>query len=210
MTTHTNIRGKKIPTIENEERKFPPITKDQKKFRVLSYLQSKGEEPVSEFTLLKGITKHASSQSPKHTSFLRDLEDAKLIELVRVRNSVTSGYKISEKGKKLMNIIKLIKKISPHNPIFSLDLFHRTEAENKISENLDKDEGAGFKKIFDFDFDIPRETIIKRLKDIEAKTGKGIPEDVIDKQFENVAETEQEDHIKKIKEDLEYIFDCKF
>ena len=34
-------------------------------------------------------------------------------------------------------------------------------------------------------FDIPRETIIKRLKDREAKTGKGIPEDVIDKQFEN-------------------------
>ena len=34
-------------------------------------------------------------------------------------------------------------------------------------------------------FDIPKETIIKRLREREAKTGKGIPDFVIDKQFEN-------------------------
>ena len=34
-------------------------------------------------------------------------------------------------------------------------------------------------------FDIPRETIIKRLREREEKTGKGIPDFVIDKQFES-------------------------
>jgi predicted kinase len=34
-------------------------------------------------------------------------------------------------------------------------------------------------------FDIPKETIIKRLRDREAKTGKGIPDFVIKKQFES-------------------------
>jgi len=34
-------------------------------------------------------------------------------------------------------------------------------------------------------FDIPKDVIIKRLADREAKTGKGIPKDVIEKQFEN-------------------------
>ena len=34
-------------------------------------------------------------------------------------------------------------------------------------------------------FDIPKETIIKRLREREAKTGKGIPDFVIDKQFES-------------------------
>ena len=34
-------------------------------------------------------------------------------------------------------------------------------------------------------FDIPRETIIKRLRDRKTKTGKGIPDFVIDKQFES-------------------------
>lgn len=34
-------------------------------------------------------------------------------------------------------------------------------------------------------FDIPKDTILKRLADREAKTGKGIPEYVIEKQFEN-------------------------
>ncbi len=34
-------------------------------------------------------------------------------------------------------------------------------------------------------FDIPKNTILKRLADREAKTGKGIPEYVIEKQFEN-------------------------
>jgi predicted kinase len=34
-------------------------------------------------------------------------------------------------------------------------------------------------------FDIPKDVIIKRLADREAKTGKSIPKDVIEKQFEN-------------------------
>ncbi len=37
-------------------------------------------------------------------------------------------------------------------------------------------------------FDISKDVVLKRLADREAKTGKGIPEDVIEKQFENFEE----------------------
>jgi predicted kinase len=34
-------------------------------------------------------------------------------------------------------------------------------------------------------FDVPKDTVIKRLEDREAKTGKGIPDFVVEKQFES-------------------------
>ena len=47
-------------------------------------------------------------------------------------------------------------------------------------------------------FNIPKETIIQRLKDRESKTGKGIPKNVIDKQFENFTKPTLKEGFDKI------------
>jgi len=166
LTTHTNTRDKKIPIPENPKRKIRKgITQDQKKIRILSYLQSK-REPVEKSRLLEEITQNVTSRSEVHTTFLTKMIDDELIGLESI-NPYKKGIIISEKGKELINLIKLITKFNPKNPILSLDLFHMTKDEREKIERRE-DGGEDFKKIFDFDF----------------------------------AETEQEDYIKKIKEDL--------
>jgi hypothetical protein len=166
LTTHTNIRDKKIPIPENPKRKIRKgITQDQKKIRILSYLQSK-REPVEKSRLLDEITQNVTSRSEEHTTFLTKMIDDKLIGLKSI-NPFKKGIIISEKGKEVIDLIKLIQKFNPDNPILSLDLFHMTKDEREKIERRE-DGGVDFKKIFDFDF----------------------------------AETEQEDYIKKIKEDL--------
>ena len=148
MTTHTNIRDKKIPIPDNPKRKHQArITQDQKKIRVLSYLQSKNE-PVGISTLLKKITKNSISRSEENTAFLTKMTDEKLIGLKPI-NISKLGFIIDDNGKKLIDLIKLIKKCNANNPIFLLDLFQMTEDEKKVIER--SDDGSGdFEKIFEF------------------------------------------------------------
>ena len=149
MTTHTNIGDKKIPIPDNPKReKVVRITQDQKKIRILSYLQSKNE-PVEKSTLLEKITKNTMSRSVENTAFLEKMKEDELITLKHIKG-VSSRYEISEKGKDLIDLIKLIKKNYPKNPIWTvLDIFQMTENEKwKIKRNNDGAED--FEKIFDY------------------------------------------------------------
>jgi hypothetical protein len=148
LTTHTNIHGKKILIPDNHKReKRQRITQDQKKIRALSYLQSKNET-VGISELLEKITKNTMSRSGENTAFLEKMKTDELIILKRMKG-VSHGYEISEKGKKLIDLIKLIKKCNANNPIFLLDLFQMTEDEKKVIER--SDDGSGdFEKIFEF------------------------------------------------------------
>jgi len=169
--SYSNIHGRKIPTgkVKNNSR----ITSDQKKIRVLSYLQSKSK-PVSQPTLLKGITKNSISLSAQYNTFLNRMIEDKLIERKEIGDGSRNGYNILEEGEKLIDIIKLIKKFNPDNPILSLDLFHMTDDEKEKINKPGAENIEDFKKIFDFNFE------------------------------------DTDKNIKKIKEDLENIFDCKF
>lgn len=161
MTTHTNIRGKIIPIPDNQKReKRQRITQDQKKIRVLSYLQSKNE-PVGISTLLKKITKNTTSRSAVNTAFLNEMETDDLIIFKRMKH-VSGGYEISENGKKLIDLIKLIKKIDPKNPIFKLDLLQMTEDEKMVLKR-NNDGAEDFKKIFEFNE--TNENLLKKIKE---------------------------------------------
>jgi DNA-binding HxlR family transcriptional regulator len=149
LTTHTNIGDKKIPIPDNPKReKVVRITQDQKKIRILSYLQSKNE-PVEKSTLLEKITKNTMSRSVENTAFLEKMKEDELITL-KHNKGVSSRYEISEKGKDLIDLIKLIKKNYPKNPIWTvLDIFQMTKNEKwKIKRNNDGAED--FEKIFDY------------------------------------------------------------
>lgn len=61
----------------------------------------------------------------------------------------------------------------------SLNSFTRKSLIDLVKSNSTDSE---IKVVF---FDIPKSVILKRLADREAKTGKGIPKDVIEKQFES-------------------------
>ena len=161
MTTHTNIHGKKIPIRDNHKReKRQRITQDQKKIRALSYLQSKNET-VGISVLLEKITKNTMSRSGENTAFLEKMKTDELIILKRMKG-VSYGYEISEKGKKLIDLIKLIKKIDPKNPIFKLDLLQMTEDEKMVLKR-NNDGAEDFKKIFEFNE--TNENLLKKIKE---------------------------------------------
>lgn len=117
------------------------ITDEQKKFRMLSYL-SQNEKPILLTELINKITKN--SQRIREEGYLTTLVVEKLVEKTTLKGETRSRYTITEKGKQLIYLLKLVNTLNPNNPILSLDLFTMTESEKKLNNDSD------FEKIFEF------------------------------------------------------------
>jgi len=115
--------GKEIRTYNDR------LTIDQKKFRVLSYLMKKNEGS----SLTPILKKIGTAQRYTEPNFFEDME--KIDKWIyTTHEKATVKYNISERGKKLINTLRFLKKSETGNAILKFDVFNMTQNEENDND----------------------------------------------------------------------------